>query len=63
MAIQVSGSTVISDARRVENLNNIRFQTATSNPTAQGVGQIYVNTSSNKAYVYTASGWLEIGNV
>ena len=64
MAIQVAGSVILSDSPvRLDNLNNIRFQTASSAPVALGNGQIYVNTTDNKAYVYASGGWQEIGNV
>ena len=62
MAIQVNGTTVIDNSRKLQNLSRIRIPTASSAPSSPSGGEMYFNTSDNKLYIYgsTTGFWLEV---
>ncbi len=62
MAIQVSGTTVINDSRKVLNLQGMRVPTYSSDPSSPSGGDVYLNTANNKLYVYgsTIAEWVQL---
>lgn len=64
MAIQVSGTSVISDGRLIQNLNGLIIPSGNtaSRPGSPAQGQIYHNTETDEFEVYatvtTPSGWV-----
>ena len=62
MAIQVSGTTVINDSRKVLNLQGMRVPTYSSDPSSPSGGDVYSNTANNKLYVYgsTIAEWVQL---
>ena len=59
--ISFSGDNLIN-VGQIDASDQVRVGNLTSNPTAIGEGSIYYNTTDDKLYYYTASGWTEVGS-